>query len=446
MKRTVATLLNEMAHTTERSALLPARVRAAINRHQEQSERLVAWVQLAVVFTFAMLYALSPKTFPAEAPFAPVPWVLSIYYLFAMLHLYISYQRLPSDSFTYLSIVVDMALVYLLIWSFHLQYMQPPSFYLKAPTLLYVFIFIAMRALRFEVKFILFASATAALGWLLMVLYAVRADPTGTVITKDYVHYLTSNSVLLGGEFDKIISILLVGAVLAAAVYRARKLLLESAVETHVAEDLAHFVPEEVVASLALSEDEPQAGKAKTYNAAVMFIDIADFTAVSEHLKPEQAVATLNEYFTLNEEILEKYGGTINQFQGDAILASFNNPQGEDSPSTCAVQAALEIQQLLQQHTFARGVRLSNRIGINTGVVVGGYMGSQHRLIYTVHGDVVNVAARLEQINKELGTRLLVSRATRDACAPERFHFEPRGQVTVKGRITPTEVYSLNLA
>ena len=129
---------------------LPERVERAVREQQDASEVLIGWIQLAVVATFAALYALSPKTFAADAPFRPVPWAIGIYFLFTVARLALAYRmRLPAWLLT-LSILIDMALLFGLIWSFHLQYGQPPSFYLKVPTLLYVFIFIALRALRFE--------------------------------------------------------------------------------------------------------------------------------------------------------------------------------------------------------------------------------------------------------------------------------------------------------
>src|SRR5690606_1157927 len=121
----------------------------------------------------------------------------------------------------YVSVVVDMALLLGLIWSFHLQYGQPPSFYLKAPTLLYVFIFIALRALRFEARFVIVSCLVAAIGWGFMIAYVVLSESGNPMTTRNYVTYLTSNSILLGAEFDKIISILVVTGVLAVAIYRA---------------------------------------------------------------------------------------------------------------------------------------------------------------------------------------------------------------------------------
>jgi adenylate cyclase len=89
-----------------------------------------------------------------------------------------------------------MALLMTTIWSFHIQYMQPPTFYLKAPTLLYVFIFIALRALRFEARYVILAGVTAAIGWLILVGFAA-VQSGDAAITRDYIHYMTHNALLL---------------------------------------------------------------------------------------------------------------------------------------------------------------------------------------------------------------------------------------------------------
>ncbi|MEH6822987.1 MAG: adenylate/guanylate cyclase domain-containing protein [Motiliproteus sp.] len=444
MKKTLAELRAYLTHASEHELQLPGRIQAALTLHQARSERLVGWVQLFVVLTFTLLYLISPKTFTAEAEFAPVPWVLGAYFLFTLLNLYISHKWLSPDWLTYLSIAVDMGLIYLLIWSFHLQYMQPPSFYLKAPTLLYVFIFIALRTLRFEVKFILFSGAAAILGWMTMILYVLLENPDNTMITKNYVEYLTSNSMLLGAEFDKIISMLIVTLVLAAAIHRGKRLLINSIIESRMAEDLSHFVSEQVLEDLTLSDEAPRAGQARCYRATVMFIDIANFTSLSETLQPSELVSTLNQYFSELETILELHGGTINQFQGDAILASFEAQHNNCNSAECAIKAATAIQQRLEQLRFGeQQTLLSARIGINTGEVVGGMMGSTHRLIYTVHGDAVNLAARLEQLNKQLGSRILISSDTQQMCRHGLFQFESKGETQVRGRNAVTQLYTV---
>ncbi len=336
-----------------------------------------------------------------------------------------------------------MSLLLGLIWSFHLEFGQPASFYLKAPTLLYVFIFIALRALRFQARFVIVAGLTAAAGWLMMVGYVINADLQHTMITRDYVQYMTSNSVLLGAEFDKVISILMVTAILAVAVARACRLLVQSVVESTAARDLSRFVPREIARQVTSAEQEVEAGQGEVRQATILFTDIEGFMTISETLSPEQLITTLNDYFTVVAEPIERYGGVINQFQGDAILASFNLPEAHPDHAANAVRAALEIQNLLENRTFGDGVTLKSRIGLNSGTCVGGLVGTGDRLGYTVHGDTVNLAARLEQLNKEYGTRVLVSDTTFELAARDRFPFERIGEVQVRGRKAPVTIYTL---
>lgn len=427
--------------TSHRAELLPDRVRTAIQRQQARSEVIIGWIQLGVVMTFGILYTIAPKTFAEGATFEPVPWVLGCYFAFTVLRLILAHKgRLP-DWFLYVSVVIDMMLLMVLIWSFHLQYKQPPSFYLKVPTLLYVFIFIALRALRFEARFVAAAGLTAAAGWLLMVWYVITNDSMD--ITRDYVKYMTSNSVLLGAEFDKIITILLVTIILAVALTRGRRLLIESVVESTTAKDLSRFVPSEVVKQVQASEQAVAAGQGELKETTILFADLEGFTSLSENLSPTELISTLNEYFSAAVEPIERCGGVVTQFQGDAILASFNQPKADQDHAANAVRAALEIQHVLRDRTFGDGLRLRSRIGINSGVVVGGLVGTHDRLGYTVHGDDVNLAARLEQLNKDYGTCVIVSERTRELAGAERFAFVRLGQVQVRGRQGATTIYTL---
>ncbi len=422
---------------------LPPRVYDSIRQQQESSEILIGWIQLGVVLTFAVLYTIAPKTFTEQAEFAPVPWALGIYFVFTIFRLALAHSGHLPNWMLYVSVVVDMLLLLGLIWSFHIQYMQPASFYLKAPTLLYVFIFIALRALRFQARFVILAGVAAAVGWLFMVWYVVSVDPTNPMITRDYVEYLTSNSVLLGAEFDKIISILMVTAILALAIARARRLLIKSVVDSSTAQDLSRFVPTEVVRRVRSSEQRVQAGQGEVRIATILFTDIEGFTSISETLSPEQLITTLNEYFAVVVKPIERFGGVINQFQGDAILASFNLPDALPDHAANAVRAATEIQSALKNRVFGNGLGLSSRIGINTGTCVGGLVGTGDRLGYTIHGDNVNVAARLEQLNKEYGTQVLISESTCELAGPTLFPFKRIGEAQVRGRHTSTTVYTL---
>ncbi|HJR22293.1 MAG TPA: adenylate/guanylate cyclase domain-containing protein, partial [Dongiaceae bacterium] len=157
---------------------LPPAVRARITVLQDNSEKLIGWIQLAIVILFGVLYGLSRQTVPmGTAIWLLTPAAIGLYFIATVIRLVMAYRIRMGFWLLAGSIAIDMALLYSLIWSFHLQYMQPASFYLKAPTQQYVYIFIALRALRFEVRYVVLAGIAAALGWLAMVGYVVFADP-----------------------------------------------------------------------------------------------------------------------------------------------------------------------------------------------------------------------------------------------------------------------------
>jgi len=428
---------------SQRRIQLPARIAARVRAQEAASEILVGWIQLAVVLGFAVLYLAAPKTFMADAPFRPVPWVLAAYLAFTLLRLALAHRHRLPEWLRYVSIVVDMTLLLGLIWSFHLQYQQPASFFLKAPTLLYVFIFIALRTLNFDARKVVTAGLVAVAGWMLLVAYVITIDPHDTMITRDYVHYLTSNSILIGAEVDKVISILVVTAILGYAILRNRRLLTYAVTESASNQDLARFVPAEVAALIKTSDDGVQLGFGEPREATILFLDLEGFTTLSERLAPEDLVRTLNRFYAAVAEPLARHDGVINQFQGDAILATFNAPRLNADHAANAVRAALEIQALLATRTFGDGLVLKARIGINTGVAIHGLIGTPDRLGYTVIGDEVNIAARLEALNKEYGTSIIVSEATRNRAGPERFAFALLDEARVRGRTAPTRIYQV---
>lgn len=175
--------------------------------------------------------------------------------------------------------------------------------------------------------------------------------------------------------------------------------------------------------------------------ATILYTDIAGFTGIVESMPPERAMQMLNEYFDAVIDPIRRHRGIVNQFQGDAMLVTFNVPMEDPRHADHAVQSAIEIQAALVERDFA-GVRLHTRIGINTGPVVAGNVGSGDRLNYTVHGDTVNVAARLEELNKQHGTDTLVSGATVQALRYE-YPIELLGNFCIRGKSEEVQVYSI---
>lgn len=420
---------------------LPERVRLAIADQQFQAEILIGWVQLVLVVFFLALYTIAPKTSEGTA-FTPVPYALALYFLFTVMRLFLAYQRILPRWFLMGSIIVDIGLLMVLMWSFHLQYEQPAPFYLKAPTLLYVFIFVSLRMLRYESVYVVAAGTTAAVGWLVLVWYAIDNMTPESGVTRDYVLYLTSNRILIGAEVDKVISILLVTMVLSVAQVRARRLLMRSVTDATVAHDLSRFVSPEIADQITTADHAIQPGDGETKTATVMFCDIEGFTGISERMAPKELIQTLNQYFEVFSHIVDQYHGVITQFQGDAMLISFNTAKPDPDHAANALRTAIGFQQVIAQMRFGPGIIMRTRCGINTGEMISGAVGTRDRLLFTVFGDEVNIAARLEHLNKEYRTYILATEQTILAAGDE-FTSQEIGNVTVRGRSTPVNVYTI---
>jgi len=197
------------------------------------------------------------------------------------------------------------------------------------------------------------------------------------------------------------------------------------------------YVPQDV-ADLLVSDD--QIAEPADAVASVLFLDLVGFSSISEKLTPGEVVSTMNAFFSEAVELIEEEQGVVTQFQGDAILAVFNVPIAKEDHAAAAVRAALAIADCININSYA-GQKLDCRIGINTGSLVAGAIGAQDRLSYTVYGDAVNVAARLEQMNKKLGTRILVSGET--VKQAEGFEFLSMGKMPIRGRKQKAEVFTL---
>jgi adenylate cyclase len=168
---------------------------------------------------------------------------------------------------------------------------------------------------------------------------------------------------------------------------------------------------------------------------SVLFSDVRDFTSLSERKAPAELVDLLNAHLTRVSAIVERHGGVVDKYIGDAVMAVFGAPLARDDDAVRAVRAALELAALPAGD--ARGLVIG--VGVNTDVVVAGNMGSRTRLNYTVIGDGVNLASRLEGLTKRYGVSAIVSESTRDAC-PD-FAFRELDRVRVKGKSRPVRIF-----
>ncbi|OHD63851.1 MAG: hypothetical protein A2176_12085 [Spirochaetes bacterium RBG_13_51_14] len=208
-------------------------------------------------------------------------------------------------------------------------------------------------------------------------------------------------------------------------------------------ETFGRFVNKEV-AELVLKGEVKLGGERK--KAAVFFSDIRNFTAISEKLEPEEVVEFLNQYMTRMVNCVNVTNGVVDKFIGDAIMAVWGAPVSYGNDTENAINGALMMRNELIGFNRGRGGPKTPVIkigcGINTGPVLAGQIGSEERMEYTVIGDAVNLASRIEQLNKPFGTDILISQDTCDI-VKGIYRLEPMRRIKVKGKAEPHQIYAV---
>lgn len=211
----------------------------------------------------------------------------------------------------------------------------------------------------------------------------------------------------------------------------------------HVRKSLGHYVGWEV-ANQIVEQDENLKGQKR--DVTVFFTDVRNFTTLCEGLAPEAVVARMNELFAMMGKIIARHNGCILDFIGDAVLAVFGAPKNNPQHAQAAVLTALEVQDRLAElnrQWQEKGLApLQIGVGIHTGEVIVGIVGTGERKKFDVTGDTVNIGSRVEGLNKELGTTILATRETVDRLSGQ-FALQSCGARAVKGRENPVEVFAV---
>ena len=206
------------------------------------------------------------------------------------------------------------------------------------------------------------------------------------------------------------------------------------------------YVPEKVVNELLLHPEMLKLGGEERV-VSILFADVEDFTAIAESMSPSELVSLLNEYLSEMTAIILAQGGIIDKFEGDAIMAEFGAPLALPDHADRAVRAGLMMLRRLcelRQQWAHRGLPLLHcRVGINTGMAIIGNMGSQQVFDYTVLGDAVNLASRLEGINKLYRTNLMISEFTYNQLSPHLFRVRVVDLVQVKGKSQAVKIFEV---
>jgi adenylate cyclase len=218
---------------------------------------------------------------------------------------------------------------------------------------------------------------------------------------------------------------------------------IESRGKRQISRLFGQYVPPQLVEEMA-AHPEQISMDGESREMTVLFSDVRDFTSISENLDAKELSAMMNAYLTQQTAIIQQYRGTIDKYIGDAVMAFWGAPLPEKDHVLLAVQAAMAMARsvrALDEDFRRRGwPQLKIGIGVNSGRMNVGNMGSSFRMAYTVMGDAVNLGARLEGLTKEYGVTLIVSEYTRNQL-PSEWAFRELDSVRVKGRAEPVTIY-----
>ena len=221
--------------------------------------------------------------------------------------------------------------------------------------------------------------------------------------------------------------------------------------EKRIRRAFSRFVPEQIIDSLVKQADDTdqKVGVGETRSVAILFSDIRSFTNISEKNRADVLVSFLNRYFSTMVEIIKKHGGTIDKFIGDAIMAEFGTPVSYEDNCRRAVMAAYEMREALPSVEMGDlvmpdGMVFNIGIGIHYGEVIVGSIGSKDKTDYSVIGDNVNLASRLEGLTKTYGTQILVSESVRADAGEDSFCFRHLDDVRVKGKKNAVPIYAVD--
>lgn len=310
-----------------------------------------------------------------------------------------------------------------------------PIYTLFTPAAFLYPLFISLSALRLNVRLCIFTGTVAGVEYTLLALYFIQTGSHAGVepILSGVPHHLLKGFLLI-----------VIGVVTGLVTHQIRKRILNSfsvvQERNRISRTFGEYVSPEVMGKLL---DLKPDLRSESKNVCVMFLDIRNFTGFAEKRSPEEVVQYLESLFEFMIEIVNRHHGIINKFLGDGFMAVFGAPLSDGKDCVNAVEAAQEILERLRQEIEA-GTILPTTVGIglHAGEAVTGSIGSALRREYTVIGDVVNLAARIEKLNKEFDSQLLISEMVWQAINEDRKAM-PMGQVQVRGREQAIQVYQV---
>jgi class 3 adenylate cyclase len=421
-----------------------------ILRNQEMAgERLVNQVRLAVS-AFSLLALLGVLGQAQTSAANTIYQVINIaWFAYAIIVTWLLRNRSRYyGSLKYVSITVDLTITHVAMVASLYNHSGAYELYRNPSLFMLVAALNVMAGLRYTVRASLY-SAFLTLAYGTAILTYVRLF--GNVIWVDSANVVGEG--LNFGECATNVVFASLPAIFAAVIAKNSKRLIVQAAQESLAraslmrdrDRLAKYFSKDVV-DLVLNDPASIGLGGRRMNATVLFADIRNFTLLSTKMEPEEVVDLLNRYFSTVVDIIFKHGGTLDKFIGDGVMALFGVPYPLENAPVHAIETALELIHALEAFNkdleARQMLRIDIGVGINSGPVVAGNIGSSQRHEFTVIGDTVNLAARLEGLNKEAGTQILISESTYQA-VKSKFDTRALGPIRIRGKTEPVEVYAI---
>ncbi len=404
--------------------------------------RVLAFISGALLFYVLIIYIFfGDYFFGSIGTQPPFLWALLILSILAVRSFYISkkinviYEKHP-DFYKYFRygnsfLEASVPTIAILIFGHELD---KPSALITPPVLLYS-VFIILSILELDFKICLFTGLVASIEYTGLSFYFLLSvtEQSNLVLVSPLVYAGKGIIILLSGVVAGLISLQIRKRIFATY----RTISEKNRIEKLFGQQVSQEILEEMIKT-------KQEIVSRKRNACVMFLDIRDFTSFSEKKSPEEIVQYQNDVFSFMIEIVNRNHGIINQFMGDGFMATFGALIQYENDCRNAVNASFEIIQYLNQKTIKE--EISNTrvgIGIHYGEVVTGNVGTNIRKQYSITGNTVILAARLEQLNKEYHSNILISKEVLEKISLNNNSPEFLGSVKLKGRTESIEIYKL---
>jgi adenylate cyclase len=418
-------------------------IQAILDKRETQGLRFSILICIAVVLFWI------PGEFAVTSGAVETPIIIALFIVYLgllglLLILLRNVKRLPFIGYSITGGLLFMIVVQPFVWYYSVGWTAVPASYLLktiVPQICFLGIVLGSLPGRPAYPFII---TTGAVAMIVIHILLALGDPR-SAFTNNFLDAVFGPSVLVNFVISNILFVVLVGFLSTLMANRSRKTVLEAVDLQNMNSQLSRYFSPSVVKKMAGAESSFFRPGGSVHDVAVLFSDIRSFTAISESIPPDEVLRLLSDYQRRMTDAIFKYNGTLDKFIGDGIMATFGTPDPAPDDAERAVLAGLEMMHALaamnKEREADKLVPVRHGIGIHFGPALVGNVGTSERLEFTVIGDTVNAASRIESACKEKGREFLVSKQVLER-SRLNIKAEDLGFIEVKGKNQPLNIFA----